>query len=615
MLKGYTGKLLHIDLSNHTIKTQPLDEKTVKKYIGGSGLAAKIIYDSTTVQTSPLSPENPIVFITGPYTGTNIPTSGRHCIAARSPLTGIWGESDVGGSWGLSLKKAGYDGIIITGAARNPVFLWVNNDRVEIRDASRIWGTNTYEAETILREETDEKASVSCIGPAGESLVKISAIMHDGKNARAAGRCGLGAVMGSKQLKAVVVKGDNKPDIANEKQLVNAIRLAVPEMVKETESLRKYGTSVSVVALEELGDLPIKNWRGGRWEEGAKRISGSRMIETIYTGDYYCKTCVIGCGKEVRTTRGRFAGVDGAAAEHETVGMLGSLCMIDDLEAISMANQLCNLYGMDTISTGGAIAFAMEAYEKRLIGSRETGGLELTWGNAESMVEMVRRIGTRSEHLGRLLGEGVRKAAEVIGGLALEFAIHVKGLELPAHDPRAFGSLALGYATSNRGACHLQAYSHPLEGWITMPDLGYPESLDPHSDEEKAVMVAKMQNLMCMFDALKICKFSLFGGIKASDLLRYLNCITGWDMHFDTFLKTGERLFNIKRLFNCRYGIGRKDDTLPPRLLTHSKRDGVSAGYLPHLGKMLDQYYRYRGWSEEGIPMDSKLKELELYDV
>lgn len=615
MLKGYTGKILKIYLSNSNIEVKKLDEETLKRYIGGSGLAARIVYDTTLFQTPALSPENPLVFMTGPFTGTKVPTSGRHSIAAKSPLTGIWGESDVGGSWGFSLKNAGYDGIIFTGISERPVYVWIHNDKVELRDASFLWGMDTYKLETILKAETDRDASVACIGPAGESLVKFSAIMHDGKHARAAGRCGLGAVMGSKRLKAVVVKGDRKQQIADEKGLLNAIRDSVPGMVKKTEHLRKYGTSGSVETLEEMGDIPIKNWQERTWQEGASKISGVRMVDTIYSGDYYCNTCVIGCGKEISITEGRYAGVEGAAAEHETVAMLGSLCMVDDLEAISMANQLCNQYGMDTISTGGAVAFAMEAYERGLIGPADTDGIVLSWGNAEAMVEIVRRIGTRTGNIGRLLGEGVRKAAEALGDPALEFAIHVKGMELPAHDPRAFGSLALGYATSNRGACHLQAYSHPLEGWITMPDLGYPECLDPHNDEGKAVMVARLQDLMCMFDSLKLCKFSLFGGISATDLVAYLHCITGCDMDLEEFMKIGDRIFTLKRLYNCRCGIGRKDDILPPRLLERRRGDKGAEDYLPDLGKMLNEYYQYRGWKEDGIPSEEKIREVGLDDV
>lgn len=608
---GYNGKIIDADLTNRKIDILPLSEEVARSYIGGSGLAAKIIYQETSPQIDPLDSQNLLVFMTGPFTNTRIPTSGRHAVAARSPLTGIWGESDVGGSWGISLKRAGYDGIKIKGASKTPVYIWVHNEKVEIRNAEHLWGIDTYRVADLLKKETSERASVACIGPAGESLVKFASIMHDGKNARAAGRCGLGAVMGSKRLKAIIVEGRGKTYIKDEETLQKLIKKLTPLMRREAFFLGKYGTTGSEVELEEIGDLPIKNWRQGRWKEGAKKLSGQILLKTIFSGNYHCKTCPIGCGKQVKIREGKYAGVDGAAAEHETVGTLGALCLVDNLEAISFANQLCNQYGMDTISTGGAVAFAMEAYEKGLISSSDLDGLKLTWGNADAMVEMVRRIGERNG-LGRLLGEGVRKAAEEIGGRALEFAIHVKGLELPAHDPRAFYSLALGYATSNRGACHLQAYSHPLEGWIAMPDLGYPKTLPPNTEEEKAELVIKLQNLMSIFDSLKICKYSLYGGIEPHHLVEFLNSITGWNIDLKECMLIGERIFNLKRLYNVRCGISRKDDTLPPRLLTHTRGEGGAADNLPHLGKMLNGYYKLRGWSEEGIPLEGKLKEVGL---
>jgi len=603
--------MAEVDLNNRKIDTLSLNEEIARNYVGGSGLAAKIIYEETSPEINPLDSRNLLVFMSGPFTGTNIPTSGRHAVAAKSPLTGIWGEADVGGSWGVSLKRAGYDGIKIKGASRTPIYLWIHNEKIEIRDAEHLWGIDTYRVDDLLKKETNEKASVACIGPAGESLVKFASIMHDGKNARAAGRCGLGAVMGSKKLKAIVVEGKGENRIKDEQALKRLIKKLIPQMKRKTASLGEYGTTGSEVELEEIGDLPIKNWCQGRWKEGAKKLSGQILLETIFSGNYRCKTCPIGCGKEVEIREGKYAGVNGAAAEHETVGVLGALCLVDNLEAVSLANQLCNQYGMDTISTGGAIAFAMEAYEKDLISSSDLNGLKLTWGNADAMIEMVKKIGRR-DGLGRLLGEGVRRAGEEIGGRALEFTIHVKGLELPAHDPRAFYSLALGYATSNRGACHLQAYSHPFEGWITIPDLDYSKCLPPHTEKGKAELVIKLQNLMCMFDSLKMCKYSLYGGIEPHHLVEFLNLVTGWDITLKEFMRVGERIFNLKRLYNAKCGISRKDDTLPPRLLTHTRGEGGAADNLPHLGKMLNEYYKLRGWSEEGIPLNSKLEEVGL---
>jgi aldehyde:ferredoxin oxidoreductase len=289
--------------------------------------------------------------------------------------------------------------------------------------------------------------------------------------------------------------------------------------------------------------------------------------------------------------------------------MLGSNCLIDDLPAIAEANELCNRYGLDTISTGGVISFAMEAYERGLVNKKDTGGIELKWGNASALIEMVHQIGRR-RGFGELLGQGVKRAAEEIGGNAKEFAIHVKGLEFPAHDPRARFSVALGYATSNRGACHLQAFTNDFEGGSSLPDLGYPEPLDPFTTKGKGEFVAKMQNLMSMFDSLKCCKFVLFGGVTVEPLVKYLNFVTGWNVNVSEFLRTGERIFNLKRLYNIRCGISRKDDTLPSRILTH--RRGGGTNHLPALNIMLHDYYKYREWDEFGIPTKEKLKELGL---
>lgn len=606
-MKGYMGKFLRVDLGRGRLEVQPLDEELARNCIGGSGLAARLIYDETGLETDPLGPNNLLVFATGPLVGTRVSTSGRHAVCAKSPLTGIWAESDVGGTWGTALKRAGYDAIAITGCSPEPVYLWVHDGKAELRSAEHVWGTNTYELDERLKGQTDKRATVACIGRAGERLVRYAAVMHDGRHARAAGRCGLGAVMGAKRLKAIVVHGTGRVEVDDPEGLRKSVREILPEMVEGTRSMKKYGTSGSTKYIEEIGDLPIRNWRQARWPKGAKKISGKTMAKTIKIGNYFCASCVIGCGKEVEITEGPYTGVKGAAAEYETVGTLGSLCLVDDLEAISMANQLCNQYGLDTISTGGCIAFAMEACERGLIES----DLDLTWGNAEAVVELVRRIGER-EGLGELLGEGVCRAAAKLGGRAGEFAIHVKGLELPAHDPRAFNSLAVGYATSNRGACHMQAYTHPLEAWITFPDLGYPELLDPHANEGKGAMVAIMQNLMCLFDALKVCKFSLYGGVRSPLLVEWLNMVTGWELDHQEFLHIGERLFNLKRMYNVHCGISRKDDWLPLRILAYPRDAGGAKGNLPHLGLMLNEYYRHRGWDEEGIPTAEKLRELGL---
>jgi len=612
MVGGYTGKILRVDLTEKAIEIQRLDEGD-RKYIGGSGLAAKILYKETSPGIDPLGPNNLLIFMTGPLTGTPVPC-GRHSIVAKSPLTGIWGEASVGGTWGRELKRAGYDGIVVSGKSEKPVYLWIHDDEVQLREATHLWGKDTYQVDELLRKETDNSAVVASIGQAGEKLVRISAILTNGKDARAAARCGLGAVAGSKKLKAIVVKGSKKLKVFHEKKLRESLKKVVPSLREIPQRLRNLGTANLVVPCEVIGDLPIMNWRKGRWKEGAQKISGERMVETILTGHYHCAGCPIRCGKRVKITQGPFAGVDGAAPEYETLGTLGSSCLIDDLEAIAKANELCNRYGLDTIEVGGAIAFAMECYTNGLIDKEDTGGIPLEWGNSQALVELTRQIGEK-KNLGDLLGQGLRRASEKIGGLAFEFAIHTKGLAFPAHDPRAYNSVALAYATSNRGACHLQGFTHIFERNLTMPELGYEEVQDRFSTEGKGELVAKLQDLMCMFDSLSICKFTLFGGIRVSHLVEWLNLVTGWDMDLREFMKAGERIFNLKRLYNVKCGISRKDDTLPSRVLTHQRKEGGAANNLPHLGKMLGEYYEYRRWSEEGIPLGDKLKELDIFQI
>lgn len=610
-MKGYIGNILRIDLTTGDVKEEKLNEKVARKYIGGSGLGAKILFEETDEKTDPLGADNVLIFMTGPLTGTIVPTSGRHAVVAKSPLTGIWGEGDVGGHWGIGLKKAGYDGIIIKGKSPKPVYLWINDGNVEIRDAAHLWGKDTFETDKLVKEETNEKAVVSAIGQAGENLVKIASIMTDGLDARAVGRSGLGAVMGSKNLKAIAVYGNRKIEVAQKDKLKQLTKKLAPEMLKKAKGMHDYGTAGGLITMEYVGDLPIRNWTQGKWEEGANEISGQKMAETILTRNYYCGSCVIGCGRTVKLDSGDYAGVEQAGPEYETLASLGALCLVDDLNAIALANEWCNRYGIDTISTGGVIAFAMEAYEHGLITKEDTGGMEINWGDSDVMLELIHRIAHR-KGIGDLLAEGVKKAADKIGGIAPEFAIHSKGLEFPAHDPRAYNSIAVGYATSNRGACHLQAFSHGFEKGLTMPEVGYPESRDRFEVDGKGVMTAKAQNLMCMFDSIKMCKFSLFGGITITDMVNFLNYVTGWDMDIDEFMQAGERMFNLKRLYNVRCGISRKDDTIPGRILTHKRKEGGAAENLPPLGRMLSEYYDYRGWTQEGIPKKEKLIKLGL---
>ncbi|MDI6707069.1 MAG: aldehyde ferredoxin oxidoreductase family protein [Bacillota bacterium] len=609
VLGGYCGKILRVDLEKKEIREETLPEELLRKYLGGSGIGARLLYDMTDEKTDPLGPGNPLIYMTGPFAGTPVPTSGRHQIIAKSPLTGIYGEGDVGGTWGAGLKRCGFDGIVIEGQSGGPVYILIEEGKASLEDAGFIWGKDTYETDRLIKERHGEAVSVSCIGPSGEKLVKLSSIMHDGKDARAVGRTGLGAVMGSKKLKAVVVSGSRTVKVADENGLKQSIKDIAPGIVKNTNAIKQHGTAAGVIGTEVIGDFPLKNWSGATWDK-IENVSGQRMTETILTGRYFCESCIIGCGREVEVKEGPFV-TGGAGPEYETIGTLGGMCLVDNLEAIAHGSELCNRYGIDTISTGSAIAFAMELYEKCLIGIDDTGGIELTWGNAEAMVEMIHRIG-RKEGIGELLGNGVREAAARIGGRAVEYAIHVKGLEFPAHDPRAYNSLALGYATSNRGACHLQGASYFFEKTATMPELGIPEPKDRHRLDDQGEFQKNTQNIMCLMDSLKLCKFLLYGGVRTTHMREWLKYVVGWDIGFEELMEIGDRVFNLKRMYNVKCGISRKDDTLPPRILSQPRREGGAKGNLPHLGRMLNEYYTARGWDDDGIPKQETLEKLRL---
>ncbi|MBW1944204.1 MAG: aldehyde ferredoxin oxidoreductase family protein [Deltaproteobacteria bacterium] len=608
---GYHGKLLWVNLNERKIEVRGLDDAVLEKYVGAAGLCARTLYDETTADTDPLGPENVLVAFTGPFTDTRVPSSSRHHVMARSPLTGILGESDVGGSWGVHFKRTGYDGIAVIGRADSPVYLWIHDNGVEIRDARSIWGQDTYASAKWLKSETNEKASAAVIGPAGEQLVKFASISHIGTIVRSAGRTGMGAVMGSKNLKAMVAHGTQPTPLARGEELETDVKGVIPHVKKVTEAFGQFGTAGGVDNYEKLGNFPIQNWRGSRWP-GAGKISGAAMHDTILAGRTACLKCPIACGRHIKITEGPYAPLDCEGPEYETVGTMGGECLVEDLEAICMANDLCNRYGLDTMSTGSTIAFAMEAYENGIISKKDTDGIELTWGNAEALVEMVHKIAKR-EGIGELMGEGSRKMAEGLGQNAIELAVTVKGLEPSAHDPRRFWGQALSYATAARGACHNASWAHAYELALSMEEIGIPEPFPSYQMEGLAEFVAKMQNYQCANDALVICRFTQVGkAVTATNLVEWLNMITGRDIDMETFMTTGDRIFNLKRLYNTRLGISRKDDFLPPRFMTLNRQDPELTNQLPPIGQMLADYYAYRQWSESGIPSPETLSRLGL---
>jgi len=610
MVGGYVGKILRVDLSQNKISKQDLDLSLAKKLIGGLGIAAKIMLEEMDVNTDPFDPDNKLIFATGPLTGSTVPAGCKSILVSRSPLTGIWGESIFSANCGIELKKAGYDMLIIEGKAEKPVYLWIHDDEVEIKSANGMWGMETFDACNAVKEELNEKkAAVACIGPAGEKLVRLAAIISD--NGRAAGRCGLGAVMGSKKLKAIACMGTRNIKVEDSETLKELREQIIENTKDKLKGLSDYGTAGGVAAFEEMGNLPIKNWTKGTFP-GADNITGIKMAKTILIGRRACFACHVGCGRYVEIKEGPYAPLKGYGPEYETVAAFGSLCMNDNLESIAKANDICNRLGIDTISAGATIAFAMECYEKGIITKEETGGIELNWGDPKVIVKLVELIG-KKEGFGATLSEGSKRAAEKIGKGAERLAMHVRGLELPMHSPYRFKEMGLQYAVSERGACHLRGYSFLPSRGILIPDLGFDKQLDGFSIDGKARVVKIMQDACCMIDALGICKFVVFfGRMPLTTLAKVYTAVTGWETKLDDLMKAGERIWMLKRAFNVKMGSGREDDTLPERFLKEPVPDGTAKGQIVELEPMLNEYYRIRGLDEEGKPRKDKLKELGL---
>lgn len=608
---GYNKKILRVDLTRRSVEVQDLDDSLLEKYVGGAGLGARLLYDETTPATDPLGPENVLIAMTGPFTDSRVPSSSRHHVMARSPLTGLLGESNVGGSWAVHFKKTGYDGIVVTGKADAPVYLWIHDSGVEIRDAGPIMGKDSIESADWLKGQTTDKASAAVIGPAGERMVRIAGMPHVGTIVRQAARCGLGAVMGSKNLKAMVAYGTQKARQAREEELREQMKTVLPHVRKATETFGKYGTSGGLENYEKIGNFPLRNWRGSRWADAVK-ISGVTMHDTILKGRTACLQCPIACGRHIRVEEGPYGPLEGEGPEYETLGTMGGECLVDDLAAICKANDLCNRFGLDTMSTGSVIAFAMEAFERGLITTADTDGIELRWGSGEALVEMTRKIGLR-QGIGELMGEGVMRMARSLGRGAEEFAVHVKGLEPSAHDPRRFWTQAMSYGTAARGACHNASWSHPYEMALFMPELGIDQPHPSYRREGTAEVAAKLQDYQCLGDALIICRFTQVGkAVTATNIRDWYTMITGRETGIGELIAVGERIFNLKRLFNTRLGVSRKDDFLPPRFLTLNRKGEGITTQLPPMGQLLADYYEYRNWSEEGLPTPEKLRQLGL---
>jgi aldehyde:ferredoxin oxidoreductase len=598
------GKILNVDLNKGSINVESTDEKIAKKYIGGKGYALYLLYQMLKEKKGSidaLGEENVLIFATGPGTGVaGFPASGRyHVMALKSPLTGSVGSGNSGGNWGPSLKFAGFDFIVIKGVSKEPVYLEIADGKAELKDASGLWGKNTFDTCKILKK--GKNASVTCIGPAGENKVLISCIIND--EHRAVGRTGLGAVMGSKKLKAIVASGNNKVEVAKSEEYKKVSKNCLEELRKNPvtgEGLPTHGTGVLVNIINEVGALPFKNWQTG-YNKDADKISGETMSKEYLIKKKPCWGCVIACGRVTKVTKGPYQVSYSEGPEYESIWALGNDTGVMDLGAVIKANHICDELGMDSISLGSTIACAMELNEKGYIKEEELQGIDLKFGNAAALVELVEKTAYK-EGFGKYLALGSKRLAEKFG--APDLSMSVKGLEMPAYDPRAIKGIGLNYATANRGGCHVTGYT------IAPEVVGIPEKIDPLTPDGKAEWVKIFQDLACVVNSTVNCLFTTFA-IGAKDYAELLSAVTGWDISEEEIMKIGERIYNLERVIMNKLGLDGKDDVLPKRLLEEKMPEGAGKGQVVELEKMKKEYYELRGW-ENGKPTEEKLKELEI---
>ncbi len=613
MVNGYAGRFLRVDLEGGRCSPFTVEEDCLRKFIGGSSLGAKLFLDGYPLDADPLAPESPLMVMTGPMVGSGFPGTSRFAVCAKSPLTGIWGESACGGTFGPELKKAGYDGIVITGCAEKPVVLSILEGEAKLTDASDLWGKDVYETADLLKE-TDKRAQTLVIGPAGENLVRFAAIGND--KGHFVGRTGLGAVMGSKRLKAILVRGEGKLTKADEVRFRELQKEAIRE-VKDSAlagSLHAMGSDANMDLGMINGDVPVKNWSVGEDFDLSSALSGPTLSETYLTRAHACAHCPVACKRVVKVPDGPFQTEEGPGPEYETCGVFGTMIMNRDLAGVIKANEICNRLGMDTISCGAAIAWAMELFEKETLTLKETDGLDLAWGNMESVLALLPRI-ARREGFGDLLAQGSLAAARKIGEGAEDAVVHVKGLDLPMHDPRGFHGMGLAYMMSNRGACHLQhAVLATEQGMASWPQL-FPMKDDYQgtTSEGKAELVFHAENYGILGNSLSICHY-LTDCLKPETIRDAFNAITGFDLDFDGLMACGARDWTLKRGINNLLGVTEKDDVLPKRIMTPLK-EGAGAGSVPDVERLKREYYALRGLDERGFPREEKLRELGLDDL
>jgi len=614
-MKGYMGKILRVNLSNQVSSEETIDPQIIKQYLGGVGIATKILYDEVPRNTDPFSADNKLIFAPGVLTGTGYPGGSRFNVVTKSPLTGIWLGSSAAGFFGTRLRAAGYDALVVEGSSKKPVLIDIQDEKVDFIDASDVWGLDTFESKEQIEKKLERKnVGTILIGPAGEKRVRTAGMMVD--MGRFTGRGGAGAVMGSKNLKGISVSGTKKIEVARNKEFKERIREGV-DAINTSIAVYPYkimGTTLAISREFESGDVPTKNFQLGMWEK-SKDLDGMKIAAKAYFKEMppTCYACPVRCSKFTEVPDGPYKVNVGPAPQYETLAALGSNCLNNNVESVIKSNDLCSRYGIDTISTGVTISFIMEAYERGHITSEQLGGIEPTWGNPDVIIELIRMIGER-EGIGELLGEGVKRTAEKLGLSDKGYAIHVKGMEVPMHDPRSLFSFGVNFATSSRGACHLRGPSMLFDQGIAMIDAGVPNRSTRFNQKEKGLAAKAAQDAsniieslgLCIFCAISVAMFGMF-----SKMAEALEPLTGEHVTVKDIWEIGERISNLQRAFNLREGITAEDDCLPSRLL-EPFNEGLAKGQVPDVATHIKEYYQARGWDSQGIPTEKTLARLGL---
>ncbi len=609
--KGYTRKLLRVNLTNRTVRVEEIPNAQLLKFIGGAGLAARMLYDELEPGIDPLSHRNKVIFMTGPLAGTIAPTGSRIGVYTKSPLTGGFFHSSAGGSFAAELKFAGYDGVVIEGASEKPVYLFISNETAELRSASHLWGEMTYRAHELIKVDIgDEAVQSAVIGPAGERMVRFASVIVGG---RALGRGGIGAVLGSKKFKGIAVRGTGRVEVDDMEATLKTTQELIGLMRRNPttgQSLVNFGTPVLVNANNNLGVFGSRNWQRETFD-GAVGLCAETMREKIFVRNKSCFACPIGCSKYTIVTDGPYKGSEVEGPEYENIFALGAMCENDSIETVAAAERLCDDLGMDAVETGVSIAFSMEAREKGLLTEKDADGLDLSFGNSDVIMPMVRKIGLR-EGLGDLLADGVKRAADTIGGGAADFAMQNKGMTFPGHSARGLPGFALGYATGPRGASHHDARPTGERAGIVPRE----------TVEGKPQYVINVNHLNILTDSMILCHLAeaIWGPTEIKEtVIGIFNDVTGMDLSLEQAKVTAERIWNVIRAFGVREGMRRSDDTLPKRFLSEPIPDGPSKGMViteEVLEKMKDEYYTLRGWdAATGIPLPERLYALDLPDI